>query len=166
MRGSCLAALSTRADIDHIAGGIQSSSVYVRCLSLTALGAMGNIIDPAKDEKVIQLLSLAVQDSSVPAVNRFAANAYGTLAGSNLEFYLKKFQTEIQGKCDGGAAINVLGQMINCSDRASLGSHVDELLPTLLQNSGEPDESVRRMVGQALGKLASQDPDGVLPTLR
>ncbi len=166
LRGSCLAALSTRGDIDHITTGIKSSSVYVRCLSLTAIGAMGAIIDPVKDQNVVQLLSAAVQDSSVSVVNRFAANAYGTLAASNLEFYLKKFQTEIQGKCDGAAAITVLGQMINFSDRTSLGSHVKELLPTLLQNSGETDESVRRMVGQALGRLAAQDPDGVLPTLR
>ena len=166
VRGACMTALSTKANIAAIASGLVSKSDYVRCLSFQALGGLGGIIDPAADGKVIDTLASAVRDSSVPAAKRFAAKAYGSLAASNIKFFLEKFRNEIQARCDGEAAVTVLGQMIELSDQDVLAAQAAGLLPTLLKNSGDNDESVRRMVSQALGRLAALNPASVLPTLK
>ena len=48
--------------------------------------------------------------------------------------------------------------MIELSDQDVLAAQAAGLLPTLLKNSGDNDESVRRMVSQALGRLAALNP--------
>ena len=166
VRGACMAALSTKSEVAGIASGMVSSSKYVRCLSFQALGGLGVLVDPSADLKVIDILAAAVRDSTVPAAKRFAAKAFGSLAASNIKFYLEKFRQDIQAKCDGEAAVTVLGQMIELSDKSILAAQAAGLLPTLLKNSGDKDESVRRMVSQALGRLAALNPSGVLPTLK
>jgi len=157
------------ATIQKFSGDLDSKNEQDVIVALTCLGEIGRQLDlSAVKDLVARVRGHFTSGSEV--VKGVAAAALGRVAAGNPQRYVPQILADIAGnEQQRYLLLRCLKELIAVSATPAHGPlvpFIPSVLPLLLEYAESPEEGIRNVVAECVGKLALMDPRGVLPQLK
>jgi cullin-associated NEDD8-dissociated protein 1 len=173
----CVAALCEAAPAEQrqaalmqFMSGITSRDLGAQLLALHCLGQIGRRIDLSAQQATLLPALTATFDAPAEELKSAGACALGGIASGAVSCFLPRIVAQVGDPAQAAhhyLLLHALKELILSADAVLLEPHVVQVLPLLFaQAEGAPDESLRTVVAECLGKLLAAAPATVLPALR
>lgn len=144
-----------------------TSSELQKHVALLSLGEVGHQMDLSQHAD-LQTVILSSFESGSEEVKAAAAYALGNIAVGNMTVYLPVLVQALGAGGNEYLLLSALKEVIaahTCQAELDFTPHVESVLPILFAHCESPEEGVRNMVSDCLGKLSTVAPAMLLPAL-
>ncbi|KAG8464070.1 hypothetical protein KFE25_000238 [Diacronema lutheri] len=172
----CVAALCEGASdaqrletVERFKKGIGNGDQQSQLLALHCLGQIGRQMDLSAQRDALLSALTATFDSPAEEVKGAGAFALGCIASGAVRTFLPVLIGQIasaQHAPHHYLLLHALKELILSADDTALQPHVSQILPLLFaQTESAPEDSVKTVVAECLGKLLAAAPAAALPEL-
>lgn len=172
----CVAALcegasaaQRQATVERFKKAVAGKDVSAQLLALHCLGQIGRQLDLSAQREALLPALTATFDSPAEELKSAGAFALGCIASGSVQTFLPLLVQQISSPQHAPhhyLLLHSLKELILSAKAEALQPHVAQILPLLFaQAESAPDESVRTVVAECLGKLLAAAPGTVLPPL-
>lgn len=172
----CVAALcegasdaQRQATVERFKKDVSGKELAAQLLALHCLGQIGRHVDLSAQRDSLLPALTATFDASAEELKSAGAHALGGIASGGVTTYLPLLVAQISSPSHAAhhyLLLHALKELILSAKAQALQPHVAEILPLLFAHAeGAPDESVRTVLAECLGKLLAAAPDAVLEPL-
>eukprot|EP00668_Euglena_longa_P003210 GGOE01003756.1.p1 GENE.GGOE01003756.1~~GGOE01003756.1.p1 ORF type:complete len:1245 (+),score=345.28 GGOE01003756.1:65-3799(+) len=162
-------AANREATIKEFSDDLSSKDEQKVILALTCLGEIGRQLDLSSLQDLISRMRSHF-DSSSEEIKSVASSALGRVSAGNPQLYVPQILADItSNQQQRYLMLRCLKELITVSattPNSPLVPFVSQVLPLLFEYSESPEEGIRNVVAECVGKLALMDPHVVLPQLK
>lgn len=161
----CIASIMDSSSPDYLRSFINSCMEHIKGpensnISILCIGEIGRTHDlsgiPKLTESLISLFSRKSEDVKI-----CASVAFGKIAVGNLERFLPVIFSEFAVESNRYLLLNSIEEVISFKSER-MAPYVGQILPVLFENAERPEENVRNIASECLGKLISVSPDSII----
>eukprot|EP00667_Euglena_gracilis_P000570 EG_transcript_570 len=157
------------ATIRKFSGDLASKDEQDVILALTCLGEIGRQLDLSSLPDLIGRMRAHFESGS-EEVKGVASSALGRVSAGNPQLYVPQILADItSNQQQRYLMLRCLKELITVSAATAnspLVPFISQVLPLLFEYSESPEEGIRNVVAECVGKLALMDPRTVLPQLK
>lgn len=160
----------TLGTVKNFCSKLDNADVTEVVLALSCLGEIGRTMDLRSFDALLPGVKRHLEGPE--EVKAVASTALGRICAGNLAVFLPKLLDDIKSSdANCYLLLRSLKELIVLPNKtpledAALKNAVGNILPILLSYSETPEDGIRNVVAECIGKLALVDPHGVLPQLK
>eukprot|EP00357_Protocruzia_adherens_P030504 CAMPEP_0115033814 /NCGR_PEP_ID=MMETSP0216-20121206/40191_1 /TAXON_ID=223996 /ORGANISM="Protocruzia adherens, Strain Boccale" /LENGTH=1233 /DNA_ID=CAMNT_0002412403 /DNA_START=112 /DNA_END=3813 /DNA_ORIENTATION=- len=162
----CISSSETDKFIAQFTKDINSSTLSEakRRLSVLCLGEIGKECDLSANGDIVRGID-RLFESQTEKTKSAASFAFGNISIGNLDFFLPKLLKKIQAEPSHQyLLLNSMKEIVSHHPEIII-PYLNEILPIMLMNSESPEETIRNIVAECIGKLSIVSPDKLTPIL-